>query len=487
MATEVSGKQEIETDVVVVGFGGAGAAAAITAHDAGARVVVLEKMSAGGGNTRLASGHILSPTSMEVVSHFEVLCAGKTPRVLLETYAEGAMKNKDWIREMGGETSVYPPSVVVLYPFPLSPSWPNIPGAEHMEFLKVVGDTGGGSPAVPLWKLLSANVQRRGIKVMTNTSATELTTDQNGKIVGVVAESEGKQIPIKAKKAVVLTCGGFAYNDAMKDTFLPLTPLYAVGNPGNTGDGITMAQKVGASLWHMYRFCGYLVLKTPEYEAAFQLRFHGPRFILVDKGGRRFSNETGWEPHEGWKALMIFMPRSKNYPHLPAYAIFDDVTKRKGPLYQVKSGANLDYDWSLDNSKEVAQGWITQGKTIAELAKKISVDEKTLTNTIARYNENCKAGRDIDFSRGPETLEPIATPPFYAIEMWPGMVTTSGGPRRDKEARVLDNQGKPIPRLYSAGELGSIWGFLHSGGSSLTEALVFGRIAGRNAAAEKPW
>jgi hypothetical protein len=93
----------------------------------------------------------------------------------------------------------------------------------------------------------------------------------------------------------------------------------------------------------MYKFEGYLAFKTPEYEAAFQIRFHGPRFVYVDKDGRRFTSETGWEAHEGWKALMVFRPDRPCYPYLPAYAIFDDITRRRGPLYAVKTGASWDY------------------------------------------------------------------------------------------------------------------------------------------------
>ena len=184
--------------------------------------------------------------------------------------------------------------------------------------------------------------------------------------------------------------------------------------------------------------------------------------------------------------LTIFDPKRPYYPHLPAYGIFDDVTRRRGPLFQALIGANRDYKWSLDNSKEIAKGWIKRGKTIRELARQISVDESTLEETVTKYNEYCKVGRDADFDRSRETLEPIEAAPYYAIEFWPGLINTQGGPRRDKEARVLNNEGRPIPRLYSAGELGSLWGFLYPGGN-LMEALVFGRIAGRNAAGEKPW
>jgi hypothetical protein len=221
--------------------------------------------------------------------------------------------------------------------------------------------------------------------------------------------------------------------------------------------------------------------------AGFSVRFYGSNVIYINRSGRRFTSETGWEGHEASRMFMIFMPDDPNYPQLPVYAVFDDVTRRKGPLCGLLPGANVTYKWSLDNSKEISRGWIKQGRTIGELAGKISVDGAALTNTITRYNEDCQAGRDTQFGRPLETLEPLEAAPYYAIEMWPGMGTTCGGPRRDKKARVLDNEGKPIPRLYVAGGLGTIWGFLTLSGGGLTDCFVFGRIAGQNAAGEEPW
>jgi predicted oxidoreductase len=111
----------------------------------------------------------------------------------------------------------------------------------------------------------------------------------------------------------------------------------------------------------------------------------------------------------------------------------------------------------------------------------------TLEKTIAEYNRACKTGNDIEFGRSKESLGTVEEAPFYAIEIWPGIGTTCGGPRHDREARVLNQEGKPIPGLFAAGGLGTIWGFLTLRGGGLPDAMVFGRIAGRNAAREKPW
>jgi predicted oxidoreductase len=115
------------------------------------------------------------------------------------------------------------------------------------------------------------------------------------------------------------------------------------------------------------------------------------------------------------------------------------------------------------------------------------MDPGILQKTIEKYNEYCSLHDDPDFHRAKETLKPLAKPPYYAVELWPRMVNTMGGPRRDHKARVLSMNGAPVPRLYSAGELGSLWGHLYCGGGNVGEALAVGRIAGANAAAEKPW
>lgn len=482
-------KQGLEADVVVVGYGGAGAAAAITAHDSGARVIVLEKMAAGGGNTRVSAGVMMGPKGMGVVTYIEALCAGTTGHDIIETYVENVIKNKDWLTKLGGETEPRLPGLDVLYPAVPMPCWPNIPGGEFISRYQVKpGEREPGKGlAEKLWQVLSGAVTQRGITVMTNTPAKELVTDSTGAVVGVIAEKEGRRISITAKRAVVLTCGGFEYNEAMKQAFLPCQPFYAFGNPGNTGDGIVMAQKVGAALWHMTATASPFGFKTDEFQPAFYIRMHGGRFIYVDKSGKRFANETGLEMHDMWRECAYFDVHSFAYPHMPVFAIFDDVTRRRGPLKTNGLGANLSYEWSLDNAKEVAKGWITEGKTIRELAGKVSVDAATLEKTVQKYNQVCKAGKDTEFDRAKESLEPIEKAPYYAIKLWPCLLNTQGGPRRDKSARVLGYDNKPISRLYSAGELGSLWGFIYEAGGNIPEALAFGRIAGQNAAAEKPW
>jgi hypothetical protein len=267
-----------------------------------------------------------------------------------------------------------------------------------------------------------------------------------------------------------------------------------------------MAQKVGAGLWHMNGTSCPLGIKTPDFEAAFPAVIGTPRHIMVDKHGSRFVNEKAVELHAGLLAVDHFDTHALEYPRIPSYVIFDETARKQGPI-TVLAGmghAGRQYKWSADNSAEIQKGWILKGDTLAELAGKIkTMDKDTLEKTVAKWNEDMAKGGDTLFHRpvrsgdpsNPAYKElasalwsaPINAPPFYAVELYPALLNTQGGPRRNTKSQMLDAFGEPIPRLYSAGEFGSMWGIIYQGAGNIGECVVFGRIAGRNAAAEKPW
>ncbi len=486
MSSLIPEKWDMESDVVVVGYGAAGATTAVTVHDNGASVLVLEKMPHGGGNSRVSGGTVRIAKEMEFAQFLDKVTYGTTERELIDTFVEGTMKNGDWVREMGSELELRV-SLQVAYPSnTLGKTLGWVTGIDAAPRHQIKGTLKEGRPSMRLWRFLSALVDKRGIKVMTSTPAKELIRSQNGEVVGVMAESEGKSLFIKAKRAVVMTCGGFENDPALKWDYVAAKPTKFLGNPGNTGDGIRMVQKIGADLWHMNAQSCAMGFQAPGFEAAFHIHFLSPRFIFADKHGKRFVNETDIDIHLFAMYLSHFDLEHLEFPRVPMWAIFDEYSRRLGPLVMPSSGYNLDlYDWSSDNSKEIAKGWILQGKTVAELAQKMSLDVPVLEDTIAKFNQSCKAGMDDDFGRTKEHLGALEKP-FYAIQLWPALINTQGGPRRDKEARVLDPDGKPIPRLYAAGEFGSLWGYVYPGGVNITECIVFGRIAGKNATAEKP-
>jgi succinate dehydrogenase/fumarate reductase flavoprotein subunit len=426
-----------ETDVLVVGFGIAGAAAAIAAHDAGARVAIVEKTGAGGGNCVHSGGFVFDVDGPRAVDHLDALCFGMTDRSILEAFADGLHDVPAWIEALGG---VAKPVDLAAFAGML-PSWPHFPGAGHVQYRRC-----GSGPE--LWRAVAAAVKARGIPVTYGTGAADLLTD-DGRVTGATLTNGAT---IRARNGVVLACGGFEYDAELRDAHLPL-PLVPLGHPGNTGDGIRMAQRAGASLWHMSACLGWFAFHHPDFAAAFPLDVHAPSFLYVDADGRRFADETGWEVHDKLRSLTAYLPRRANHPHLPGFLVFDEPARRAGPLNGIVGPPNA-YTWSADNQTEIAQGWIHTADTPEELAHKIGVDPTTLTDTLARFgNENHD-----DFGRAPHTLVPLAPGPLYAIEIRPGVATASGGPRRDARARVLTPAREPIEGLYAAGGCGSIWG-----------------------------
>jgi succinate dehydrogenase/fumarate reductase flavoprotein subunit len=174
---------------------------------------------------------------------------------------------------------------------------------------------------------------------------------------------------------------------------------------------------------------------------------------------------------------------------MPCYAIVDDVGQRLYPLGKpnINDTVVTPYEWSADNEKEVALGILKRADTIADLAGEIGCDEGALQETISRWNHACKTGHDGEFDRPSASMVPIEKPPFLVGEIWPVVSNTQGGPVHDAQQRILNSFGDPIPRLFEAGELGSIWGWLYMSGSNLTECLITGRTAARELASLEPW
>ena len=484
------GQWDKQVDVVVVGFGAAGAAAAITVQNSGATVLILEKAPKGeeGGNTRVAGqGYLNASPKEEAIDYFNALCGPFTvDQDVVRAWADEIGFNNDWLASIGGDPQEHqhPPEGIEFPQFPGSNS------THKFHEGPVVGYSN-------TWLLFERAVNEREIEVLYESPAKELIQrNGTGEIVGVRAEQGGKSVYVRANKAVILTCGGFENNQEMIRNYLPGLPYcYTTGSPHNEGDGITMAMEVGADLWHMNNYAGpSMGLKVPEYRTTFSMvALHFSKvldggMIVVGPDANRFADEKRKTSHGKvyesgrWGPLMT---------PCPMYMIFDHKMFTSGPLYDKdpKAGWNTmvdRYDWSDDNSAELDRGWIKKADTIAELAESIGVDVSTLESTVGKWNEDSVAGADTDFGRT-MMLKPLAEGPFFALELSPSMLNTQGGPRRNGKGQVMRPDGSPLPRLYSAGELGSIYSFLYQGTGNIGECLVFGRISGRNAAAEQPW
>ncbi len=473
-----------EADVVIIGTGFAGLSAAIVAKDAGAKVLILEKMSREyeGGNSRVSGNMWWTPTNLpEALEYMEALCAGLTDSESLQALAEEMLKLNGWLESMG------------VKPQPLGmfqPEHPQLPGSKCVRTWSN-GGAGGGR----LWIPIREQAEKRGIEILYETPAKDLVLSATQEVLGVKATSEGKQISIKAAKGVVLACGGFEFDFEMQKQYLPGWPTYGRGTPGNTGDGIRMAQKAGAALWHMNNsLAGLGCMIVPEYDPV-MIPASLPRnaHILVDQTGKRFMNEMRENRHGfGHKEYMLYFDGVLGaFTRIPCFGIFDESARTRG---SVAGGMPFQFGWfgwfggyqgSRDNSKEIEKGWIIKGETLADLANKLEIKPEELEASIARWNEQCKTGQDQDFGRPGRSMTPIEKPPFYCVKIYPATYNTQGGPRRNARCQVVDPYNRPIPGLYSAGELGSFWGWMYNGGGNNAEALCTGRIAARNILKEK--
>lgn len=455
-------------DVVVVGYGGAGAVTAITAADKGAKVLLLEKAPKGeeGGNTRVSGQQILSPNDpVKAETYFRAMQGSyAVDDEIVTTWATKMCENKAWVEQMGGKNIGE-----IVYP-----EYPELPGSEAMTCALIDGVRSTGL----FWKLLAENVEKRDIDVLYATPGTELIQNDDGAVVGVVAQQEGKELRFYANNGVVLACGGFENNQEMIQTYLHLPYGYPKGTVYNTGDGITMAMEVGAQLWNMANPAGPdLNFKAPDRDSTYGYSLATTSLftrgaIIVGADGTRFINEAYNARHGKVPFAGNFIT---NQISLPAYLIFDEATRTAGPIYA---------SWSKDNSEEIGKGWIVKADTLAELAEKIELPEGSLDDTVKGYNAICKAGED-PLGRAAEKLTAIGKGPYYAMELVPSFTNTQGGPKRNAQCEVVSTQGEAIPGLYSAGELGSFHVHGYNGGGNVGECIMTGRIAGENAAAAK--
>lgn len=473
--------KRMETDVVIIGYGAAGGVAAITAHDAGAKVVILEKAPFIGGNTICAGGNIMIGSDERFSEYLKTLSCGLTDDETVETLAKGSIGIPDWVRSMGGDCYVMVPRP----PFEAGAGYKHIPNSEYMDKWNIEGDRSICS-AQHLMELLKTNVEQRGIPYHLNTPVTELIQGEDGAICGVRAVQDGEELEVRVRKAVIMTCGGYEANEEMKRDYFSFHPVTTLGTPYNTGDGVKMVQRVGADLWHMNSTCsGVPAYKHPDYEASFPIQFRTSAVIYVDQKGRRFFDEKKGVENHGYGAPMShFDHQTMTFDRCPMYAIFDDQDMKK-PLFPPFAGYNkFLYTWSTDNRTELEKGWIKRHETLEDLATDLGMDPDEVKKSVEGFNACARAGQADEFGRQPETMLEIHGGPYYTIPLWLGLFSTMGGPRRDKDSRVLDLDRKPIPRLYAAGEFGSVIGQVYQGGSSIAECIVFGRIAGENAARE---
>ncbi|UMB77445.1 flavocytochrome c [Dickeya fangzhongdai] len=438
-------------DVVVIGSGGAGLAAAIQACDDGANVLIVEKMSSIGGNTIKASvGMNAAGTRFQKIKgivddkerfYEETLKGGKLKNnpELLKRFVEGAPMAIEWLAERGIELNDI-----------------TITGGMSVDRTHRPAD--GSAVGGFLISGLVKNINKRNIDVMLETSVIDIVHDA-GAITGVrVLNEDNEQLTI-ATKGVVVATGGFSANREMVVKYRPdLDGFVTTNHQGATGSGIEILEKVGADTVDLGEIQIHpTVEQTTSYLISESIRGGGA--ILVNQQGHRFFNEM--ETRDKVSAAIIGLPEKY------AYILFDEQVR-------AKNKAADEY---------LSRGFVVSAASPRELADKLSIDFHALLATLERYNLFVDKQHDDDFGRKTALRHPINQGPFYAIRIAPGVHHTMGGVVINTDTAVLDSKKRVIRGAFAAGEVvGGIHGGNRIGGNAVADIIVFGIQAGRNAA-----
>lgn len=530
-----------DIDVVVIGSGAAALSAALAAHDGGAKVAVIERSGSVGGTTAVSGGGVWMPgnhvsgdrdSREEALTYMAALSRGRAPAELLARFVDDgpgiiaglesrtsvrfqALPWPDYHPEMEGarpsgrmlEPHLFDTGVlgewatrvrkapVLGLPLTLREStveWTPSYTPERFDGGEVARRVKAGQSACgqALIGGLLHGCLARGIEPRLGARAVELVV-RDGRVTGVVVEQDGHRVDVSAP-AVVLASGGYEWNTALCSRFLPGNLTHPTSPPVNEGDALLMAMEVGADLTNMNEAWWYPAAAVPgeQYEGRQLARFMAvertaPHSIMLDRFGHRFVNEAA-NYNDMQKAFFAFDANEAAARHLPAWVVFDQQYRSRYPVISVRPGAP-DPDW------------LASAGTLDELAVQVGIDPVGLADTVQRWNGFVATGRDGDYGRGssfydrfhgdPTAAHPnlgtLERAPYYACPVYLGAVGTSGGPRIDARGRVQHVRDRPIPGLYGAGNaIGSPAGPAYfGGGTTIGMALVWGHIAGADAAA----
>ena len=501
---------EAEADFVIIGTGAAGLSAAATCGLEGlgdALILEASPEELRGGNSRVCGQGTFCPTSVEgaVAYQTDLNKPYVVEEDLMQSWAENICENGTWLAEQIGAEISYTQSA----------EFPEAAGADsagHYGSSVPRGDDGSGG----IWKSIEDKVLEFGFPIYYDSRAVWLIHDaQTHEVQGVTTE-DGRNF--KARKAVILACGGFEWDQDMMDQYSACGFVGAcgVGTTYDRGDGIKMAQALGAQLWHMNNFSGKsfgMRVGAADDDSriagtSFSADLHD--YIFLDPEGKRFmyeesrGNARHGKVYEGGTWADLRVPAH-------SHAVFGQAS------YDAQNvGGTVGYTPRLaaiesfsSNDDLMAAGIITKSETVAELAEAIGCDEATLQATLDTYNQYAADNYDKEYHRGQSLgevedeasahsrgaadvdtagfdLVPIE-PPYYSFEFVPMVINSQGGPKRDATGNIVDVTGSPIPRLYGAGEMGCIYPYKYNVGGNFSEAISSGRLAMRSAAGLEPW
>ncbi|HEY5378746.1 MAG TPA: FAD-binding protein, partial [Pseudolabrys sp.] len=339
------------------------------------------------------------------------------------------------------------------------------------------------------------SLRKRNVPILFRASIMDITGDRRG-VTGARVQLEDQEILVKTRKGVVLATGGYAHNEKFRRDFMPQpVPTLSMSYEGNRGDGMAAGVRFGAAVAPEKCTSGLWtpVSIVPRPDGSKGLFPHlvldraKPGLIAVNAAGQRFVNEAA-SYHD---FVLAMFESHKTAASIPAYLIGDAEFLRK-------YGLGVVYPGHRNPGKFEKSGYLVSGRTLDELAGKIAVDAAQLRATITRYNGFAHTGVDIDFGKGETELNrfngdtghqpnpcigPVATPPFYAVAVWPADIAVSTGLATDADARVLDTKGQPIIGLYACGnDMASVMGGSYPGpGTTLGPAVVFAYRAAMHA------
>jgi 3-oxosteroid 1-dehydrogenase len=537
-----------EVDLIAVGSGLGGLTAAIHAHDLGGQALVLEKApklggicAYSGGEVFVCCNHLMAEQGtpddpVAAKAYLDFLAGGYADPDLARVLFEMGPIVSQWVQEQAGvkwqlikdfPDYYYPhaPGTIAegRYLEPelfegaqlgewqhksyLSPHMP--PGVTHEELFewgglsavprwdftkigkRVMADIRGMGPGMMGWFIKAAMVDR-GIEALLNTPAIEL-IQENGRVIGVMAQKDGQPFPIKARKGVVLACGGYDWNPEMAKYFEGLPDWKSMTQPFVEGDNMVLGGELGAAFAgvpanNLGMFFGYQVPgETHEGKPLWRATWEGgfPHAIWVNRAGKRFADESFYRDYlarcHDWDGL------AQEHPNYPPFMIFDQNYRDRYAFCSFMPGM------------EVPETLLTKADTPSELAEKLGIDAKALVQTLARWNEMVAADEDTDFGRGRypwamkmvgdktrdnPTLGEVAKPPFYGLALTAvGVGINAVGLKTDVNGQVVHLRGRPIEGLYACGNSAALLdiGAGYQSGLSSVRGMTWGWIGAKHA------
>ncbi|NTW29308.1 MAG: FAD-dependent oxidoreductase [Coriobacteriia bacterium] len=491
-------------DVVVVGGGMAGCAAAMSAAESGAKVVLVEKTkrlsfrgidyAALASKTQQAAGIDLNSQKSEIVKEAERWAGGRGDERVLQVWADNCNEALDWVANLlvtYGKTTIAP----------MPREMQEIPHAKYFHYacdafqivpspeqLQRGSEAAYEPPFAIAWAdAYSAYAQKLGVTIKYSMTAAQLIKDKSGAIAGVVAQDASKTYTQLNAKSVILCTGGYGNDPEMMDAFIPSHADEMIGTltpPSNTGDGIRMGAWVGGAIDPIPHCPMYFDEAIEGKTGNRPIPLTRQPWLYLNDDGERFENED--LPYAYVCRGMFQQKRNMQW------TVWDSKWPTEGPKMGMVSCK--DFRGALHDPAAIEafikDGTILSGNTLDELLGKMKgLNTQTAKATIAHYNELCAAGVDTDFGKRKECLNSITKAPFYAVHMGAQLLVTLGGLQINHNLNVIDKDGNPIPGLWAAGNCSGSFFFndypIVLAGLSHSRAVTFGRLAGKAAAATK--